>query len=426
MHQINNKEPENIYAKNDKSETVFILDCERGARGYYCLGCNNEMEAVHRHIVGYRAYFRHHYKGTPPEKKCTYSDETYRHALAKFIFQETKQIKVPQLLKYHPTDKNGLAIKLRDAEILEAFRVEVELPFFENEEGEVCWSKQASFRNDHLLIKPDITFFDAQDKPIVFIEIVATHKIDDAKKAKIRRLGINTVQIVIPKGSPEAIADCLKSSQNVKWIYHDEEAKSDYLHLSELNPETVSYPDADQRKLLGETFTCRAAEINNLIRSIEQCLRSEQYLGIRENLESELARVKGFTEQQEDDFRKNEEEYRERYSIEIERERENLVRLIADRRSDIDQHCNEQTELEKRYFTKRGNISGLRQNAFKQFTNRVTEGDPEVSLRIKEIIFEWESARIIAVQRTLSERIRQSLHTIANGSYKDILEGYGR
>lgn len=45
MSKVNPKE-ENEYAKNIKDEVVYIGDAISGRKGYWCLGCNEEMDAV--------------------------------------------------------------------------------------------------------------------------------------------------------------------------------------------------------------------------------------------------------------------------------------------------------------------------------------------------------------------------------------------
>ena len=53
------QEDQNEYAKNIKGEIKFILDVESGRKGYWCLGCHEEMQAVRFTIAHYKSYFRH-------------------------------------------------------------------------------------------------------------------------------------------------------------------------------------------------------------------------------------------------------------------------------------------------------------------------------------------------------------------------------
>lgn len=348
--------PENIYANNVEGREVFINDCESGRKGYFCIGCGEEMQAVRFKIALYKSYFRHDYEVSPHERKCVYSSETYRHKLAKEELFITKQLKVPQLLKYHPSDALALAIKLKDEQIISAHSVHIEMPFYENEDGEIMWGRESGYREEQLLIQPDVAFFDSNGKPLLLVEIVATHKISDEKKAKIRRLGINTVQITIPKDSPEAIALSLKSSQRVKWIFNNEEAQSDYLQLSESNPATISFIDAEQRKLLGETLLCREAEIRRLIFSVNNCLRTEQYQRTREHVNSENAKIERFTEQQERELEENADEYRKICEAEYSGEEAEISKSITAQEQEVSLIEEDYRGLEKRYTKKKGEL----------------------------------------------------------------------
>lgn len=322
---INQEHPENIYAKNNKGEVVFINDVESGRKGYFCLGCDREMQAVKFKIERFKSYFRHDYEYAKHEQKCSYSSETLRHKLAKEELYLCKQIKVPKVLKYHPTEHNAPAIILKHEEFILANRVELEMPFFENEFGEIAFGRNLENNERHLLIQPDVAFFDENNMPILLIEIVATHKVTDDKIAKIRRLGINTMQITIPKDSPAAIAESLKSTTRAKWIFHNEEAKSDYLQLSQSGSETISHFDAEQRKLLGETFSCRQAEIRQLISGIRKCLQSERYLGARELLSVENARITRLTVEQNEELRRFENTYTEKFRGKFESEKARIT-----------------------------------------------------------------------------------------------------
>lgn len=380
--------PENIYAKNVEGAEVFINDSESGRKGYFCIGCKQEMQAVRFKIQHFKSYFRHDYESSPHERKCVYSSETYRHKLAKEELFMSKQLKVPQLLKYHPNDPTALAIKLKDEKFISAHSVHIEMPFYENGDGEIRWGRSAGYRDEDLLIQPDVAFFDAEGNPFLLIEIVATHKISDEKKAKIRRLGINTVQITVPKDSPEAIAGSLRSSQRTKWIFHNEEAQSDYLQLSKSNPATISFIDTEQRKLLGETLLCREAEIRRLIFSIENCLRTEQYQRTREHLNSENAKVEKFTEQQERELEDLADEYRKICKSEHSDKATEISNYAATQEQEVKIIDERYRNLEKRYTSKAEEV-GLATREMEQqirsFTAGGGDGTGTIENRRKEI-----------------------------------------
>lgn len=295
--KYSNEEINNVYAFNLKNEEIHISEAESGRKGYYCLGCKREMQAVLSIISGRISYFRHDAKAVKGQGKCTYSDETYRHRIAKEILARLKRIKVPPVYKYPPNGNSGKVYQLADAKLIEAHSVGVERSFFEDDNGEIhCQKSEIPINEKHLLIRPDLTFFDTDDNPILFIEIVVTHKVTDEKVIKLKRLGVDTVQIRIPKDSPQEIEKSFLHTQNIKWIYNNEEQRTDYISIPEGSTEGVPSIDDEQRKLFAESTKCRSAQINNLIRTINRCLESKLYRGIEGGLESELSRVEGNAE----------------------------------------------------------------------------------------------------------------------------------
>ena len=284
----------NVYAKNLQGKTKYISEVESGRKGYYCLGCSAEVEARKGDIRSH--YFAHVPTDVKIERKCTYSDETYRHKIAKEILQRIKKIKVPILYKYPPVGMSGPRMKLREAQIIEAVTVKVERQIYEDEDGIIRYGSNIDFeknKNKHLLIQPDVTFFDKEGQPILLIELVATHKINKEKLSKIKRLGIDTVQVTIPKESEEAIEKCFYKTDRTKWIFNYERETTPFLSIPKGNSTGIPLADEFERDLLktGESFACRKSQIGNLIRGIRKCLESELYRGIEQTLRAELARV---------------------------------------------------------------------------------------------------------------------------------------
>jgi hypothetical protein len=294
MRDLNPKE-QNEYAKNVKDEYVFIMDAESGRKGYWCVGCNAEMEAVRRRKnTSHKSYFRHIAKDVKKgEIPCTFSNQDFRHNLAIDILQRTKRIKVPNLYKYSPDGKQAKLIE--QAKFIEAHSVKAELSFYEDDDGNIHSGKNPEIENKNLLIRPDVTFFDIEGKPILLIEIVVSHKLNDEKKAKIRRLGIDTVQIIIPKDSPENIAKNFLITQNTKWVFNHVEQNTNYFQFSSGNTEGISEIDELQMGLFRESIICRKNQVSNLIRSITRCLESQSYKRIEFNLGQEISRIEKAT-----------------------------------------------------------------------------------------------------------------------------------
>lgn len=314
---------QNDWAHDINGRRIHISRAESGRKGYYCPACSQEMIASLSKII--RSHFKHDFRDVEHKGECTFSNETYRHKIGKEILQRIKQIKVPALKKYPPKDQEGRPMRLRQSETIRAHTVEIEMPFYENESGTVMWGRSGQGDEKHLLIQPDVAFFDSSGNPTLLIELVATHKPDDEKLAKLKRLGINTVMVRLPKGTEEEIEETFAVSSSTRWAYHYEEQNTEYVPVPARNQNELSEADVEQRKLFEETFECRAAEVRNLLRAIKKCLGGEHYRAAESGLRSEISRVKGIAD---------------RESLELQgiraAIRERLDNSVRDRRSTID------------------------------------------------------------------------------------------
>ncbi|MGD9929554.1 MAG: hypothetical protein AB7U05_06015 [Mangrovibacterium sp.] len=291
---------DNVYANDVNSDIVFVGDVESGRKGYFCLGCGRVMQAVKPKTR--RAYFRHDVEASKSEGRCTYSDETYRHKLAKEFLQIQKKVKVPAVYKYPPHGQEGIPNLLAEARFIEAHSVGIERTFYENENGEIKSGTSDDAEGKYLLIRPDVTFYDKDDRPILFIELVATHKLTDEKIIKIRRLGIDTIQIAVPKDSPKSISEALNHTNHTKWIYNREQEDARYLPIPVSDSAGIQPIDEVQRKFFEESYKCRAAQIGNFIRTIRKCLESEYYRQIEQGIRSEISRVEENTREHQDQW----------------------------------------------------------------------------------------------------------------------------
>ena len=356
MYADTEREKESFqYARSVQTgRRIHISEVESGRRGYVCLGCSQVMIA-HKGQV-YEHHFRHDPLDVSRKGKCTYSDETERHRVGKEILQRLRRVKVPVLRKYPPHGIDGKAIKLQDAQFVEAATVESELHFYETPTGEIKHTPRVNWKEDgtkHLLIKPDVTFFDKSGKPILLIELVATHKPDADKLAKIRSIGIDAIQILLPKTSPQGIEETLLEGNRSRWIYNYEREKADYLQLPTGHRSAVHATDDIEDDVFEETFACRSSEIKGLIRRIEKSLAGEHYQRIERHLASELSRV-------EDNATRHRERLRE-----LQADHEGAIRdEFSDRFEQIDQEQkrvdNRYRKVEERYYEVRSNHSGRR------------------------------------------------------------------
>ncbi|WP_426329057.1 hypothetical protein [Pedobacter sp. R-06] len=350
----NSLETQNKYAYNVKDDIIYIREAKSGRNGYFCMGCKKEMQAVIVKIQHHESYFRHDAKAVKHHGKCTFSDETYRHKLAKEALQLTKRIKVPAVYKYSPSG-DGQVMLISESKFIEAHTVSNELQFYEDQDGNVMWGRNSG-TDKHLIIQPDVTFFDADNNPILLIEIVVTHKPDPDKLLKILRLGIDTISVTIPRDSPESIAETFNKTDRTKWIYNYEQESTEYIQLSDGDTERILHFDEEQRKLFAESLKCRKAQINNLIRRISVCLESQQFRSVTANLKSEISRIEGNTEQLRSKLDQETDQYRQGIRTRDRKQDDDFRAARGRNKETIDEINGQQTDLEERYFDKAGKL----------------------------------------------------------------------
>lgn len=229
----NSKHEDFDWAKDKNQIERYIKDSEvvRG-RGYTCIECGQEMIAKKSDLELRRHHFAHFAVDVINKGKCTFSNETYRHNIAKKILQILKKIKVPPLYKLPPSGYDGKPNKLQDSKFIEADKVEIQMQFYETKEGKICWGRNKNDEEDKTkfnLFEPDVSFFDKNGNPILLIEIVATHDIDKDKLFKIQSLGIDTIKVKIPRSSKEEIENTFLTSNNTEWVYNYERETTEYI-----------------------------------------------------------------------------------------------------------------------------------------------------------------------------------------------------
>jgi len=341
------EDKQNDWALDIERKRIHISQAQSGRKGYYCPACSQEMIASLSEII--RSHFKHDFRDVEHKGKCTFSNETYRHQIGKEILQRIQQIKVPALNKYPPKGEEGRAMRIRKAETIRAHRVEIEMPFYEDQQGEVKWGRTDRVDEKNLLIQPDAAFFDKSGSPILLIELVATHKPDEDKLAKLKRLGINTVLVRLPKGTEEEIETTFAVSSSTRWAYHYEEQNTEYLPVPARNQNDLSEADVEQRKLFEENFECRAAEVRNLLRAIKKCLGGEHYRAAEGGLRQEISRVAGIADGESHELQGIRRAIRER-----------LDKSVGDRRGTIEDRRRALSDrienLGGRYQAKRGTL----------------------------------------------------------------------
>ncbi|WP_304037621.1 hypothetical protein [Mesonia mobilis] len=289
---------------------------------------------------------------------------------------------------------------LEKSKFVTAHKVKSQLTFYEDSNGAIKYGKNPEVEDRYLLIRPDVTFFDANNNPILLIELVITHKVKEEKKIKLRRLGIDTISIIVPKSSAQEIEDNFKTTKRVKWEYNGIEADTEYIRVSSRTSEGVLELDEDQRRIFEESIICRKARLNNTLRAIKNCLRSESYRRVEHNFESEISRIESATKAE----REGLEQMEKRFEREIYARFEAQIDELERRREDIEKRKNSFKEqvgnLETRYFSKR-----------KEFDKK--EADLSRSIREHSDIGE-ASERIRAESRIRKSDIEAKSESIRN------------
>lgn len=362
-------EQNNVYAYNKENKEIHISEAQSGRKGYYCMGCNCEMQAVKSDIENRKHYFRHDPKYIKLNNtKCTYSDETYRHQLAKEILQRLRYVKVPAVYKIF----NEKAYRISKEKIIEAAFVEIEQYFYEDENCYIKKSNKTDFDEKYLLFKPDVVFYNFEKVPILFIEIKATHGIDDDKFIKIKRLGIDTIEISVPKDSPEEIENTFNKTTRTKWIYNNEYENTENISTSASHTEGISSTDKIPDEFYKESFKCRSSQINNLIRSIKRCLESGEYGSIESGIRSEILRVE-----------KNTERNREQLQRLQNRHRGEIEERYRERREILEKQKEEFDKEEREFIEKYNNLEGRYNNKRKELEtkNGILDADEKTNIR---------------------------------------------
>ena len=407
-----------------------ISEVKSGKHGYFCPECNKELIAKKGEELAH--HFSHDAKDVKNNGKCLYTDETYRHKIAKAILHQLKKIKVKPVFKYPPHGVNGKPNKLRDAEFIYAHTVENELSFYQDTDGIIKWGRNLSFlQNDErdFLIRPDVTFFDIKGKPLLLIELVATHKITTEKIHKIRCLGIDTVEVKVPKGNAKEIEETFLRSNSTEWIYNNEQEHAKYVSVPSRDDENLPSIDEHQKHLLrtGESFACRKAELKNFIRRVEKYLGSEQSSNFKEYIRAQTARTEDNTRRDRKRLRELQEDHRAGIEARVAKQFEGNRGRLEERRRSLEERREKlakrdrefrehQSEIQRKYDTFKppckGEIEELERIIRQRGSDPITLEDGLREIAAEEGAIE---SRIRAIRSRIeaeTEDIKREINTI--------------
>lgn len=292
------------FALTPDDKEIHILDAQRKLKGYRCIGCKRAVVARKGQYNDH--HFAHLATHKATEQKCTYSNETYRHAKAKEILLRIKQVQVPNVYAAYPPEYTGQVPRLAKACTIKAVKVEAERNIYINEVGEIQRirrSQEDKFDDQggawELLVRPDIVFLDADDKPILFIEIVATHEVSERKLARLHLLKVDTIEIEIPKSfDPEKIEALFYVTSHTQWLYNGQRAayRFDPATAAGLGGGSVGaaeLPGGIYEQ--GETVRCRRARLDNALRYLAKCLGRPEIVEAKRAVEAAQERGQSYT-----------------------------------------------------------------------------------------------------------------------------------
>ncbi|MBJ6119017.1 hypothetical protein JAO76_12490 [Pontibacter sp. BT310] len=397
------------YAKDIAGHIIHITTAQSGANGYYCVGCSSEMIAYLGKKL--QPHFKHHPNDVDKSSECTWSDETYRHKIAKEILQRLKEVRVPKVPIKVPKEYGGGSIPISPSRVVKASSVLIERYIYEDEYGQVKFERSFDSMGGkrHLLVKPDVLFLDEKNKPILIIELCATHKADEEKRMRLMHLGVDAIELLIPKAAnPQEIEKNIVSSINSKWLYNNEQAKTKFnpaTHLISNSNTELTRESGDIPK--GETIQCRTFRVRECIRGIKKFMGSSDYAEGRRAVEEELSRVKGNAERAGEELadliRRARAEAETTMSNLVKREQEKVAELESAEASlaakaEAQEHHHR--DLEGRYYAKRDSLIGEQ----KELQRETGDFFDELEGRRKELV---ERVRGLRECSTNIERIRR-------------------
>jgi hypothetical protein len=381
---------------------------EKGKKGYRCLGtnCGNQLVAVPvRKNPKHKPYFRHapinFKKG---EKACSFSNRKYREALASSILTRLKTIKVPPVYKVNPRNLDEYKL-IEESKFVDAHSVQSEVTFYEDKEGVIQHGKNPQIDKKFIVRRPDVVFFNKEKQPILFVELVVTNKLTDDKIADLYRLGIDTIQIQIPKTSEEDIEKCFSTIKNTKWVYNEKESKTNYLQIPRRDSQRILESDELENRLFKESYNCRVFRVKDTIRGIGICLESESFAKSKLYFDSEISRVT-----------QNTESANQRLG---DLEESNRRDALARNQNEEDQEDNEYTDLDKRYFAEKRRledaifIASVDQKFRAELIENIRAEEEEIE-RIEQEEIDFEAEIRERVQNQFSEPITRERKEIDN------------
>lgn len=342
---------------------------DRGARGYQCIGCGQDMEACMGEIV--KHYFRH--SATQKEiGKCTWSDEKTRRKLFHDLLQIYKKIKLPALY-FSDTDSIGKRTKAVEEGVQAFSEVRFGMAIVSTNKGIEIIRRPEVNEEMSVLAYPDAVLFDNNQNILLCIHDKYSIKPAQMEELKARYMyaDLDALYIRIPVVSrPEELEKLITTTEHSNWIYHTHEQK--YTHPSTPDPKgrlpTKNNPGIFSTE---ESYQCRVFQINEAIRAVNRLMGTADFEELLREEKESTAGVEHLIQGAESDL----EGLRKRLG-ELERTENKIAFKEAGRRlaeiqskdragGSSDQRAVEKRyrELEKRYLGRRGELTAETESA---------------------------------------------------------------
>lgn len=195
------------YAKTIGNKRIHISDAKRGKGDYYCGECNTPLIAKKGNCNAHHFAHNGHHIAT-----CKHSDESEVHTFAKEFLLRTKTVLLPPI--HAISNENTLLEQYLCIETAKTFTAHAA-------QSEINLPLQNTSLNR--FVRPDVLFYDANDKLVLLIEICVTHAVDLVKRLHLHSIGIPTIEIRLPmSAAPSEIETLLHhNSDNTKWLYRN-------------------------------------------------------------------------------------------------------------------------------------------------------------------------------------------------------------
>ena len=262
------------FAHDEQLNVVAAASADKHCKDYTCRGCGKPVHLCYGDINQTR-HFRHKPQVWAPGEHCEYRDETYAHRQAKAILQQQRWVKVPAVFPRRADGYQGPIQALRDARVVKAAHVYIECTMYENAACGLDFQRQkqpfvAEPGRVDFVCRPDVMFTDANDKPVLFIEIHVTHEVGHEKLIGLRRAQIDTIEITIPWFfNAREIEKLLASATDTKWLYNHERERTDPIGSDAAGPAPHGGDDTEEAPAFEpESLECQLYEIREALRSL--------------------------------------------------------------------------------------------------------------------------------------------------------------